>query len=95
MTTVTTRAKSIGKTAEFEQHIDERDADLEYDSTQRFLTDEEADRYRHVNSQYGVAIALGMRHMNVYQGTFHEGRYTKRRTRNKLAKKSRKINRRK
>ena len=65
----------------------------EVDYTRSFLDDEERDRYRHMNSQYGLMIALGMRKMNVYQGTFHEGRYLKRRTRNRLAKKSRRINR--
>ena len=64
------------------------------DLTGRFFTDEEADRYRHINSDYGLAIALGLRDKNVFQGTFNEAAYIKRRTRNKAARKSRRINRR-
>lgn len=67
--------------------------DKEVDVTRRLLTDEEADRYRHINSQYGLMIAMGLRDRNVYQGTFNEAAYTKRRTRNKAARKSRRINR--
>jgi hypothetical protein len=63
------------------------------DITKPQLSADERDLHRHINSSYGLAIAVGMRHMNVYQGTFREGAYTKRRTRNRLARISRRINR--
>lgn len=69
-------------------------ATLERDITQPFLDDAERDHYRHTNSAYGRMIALGMRGMRVYQGTFDEKAYLKRRTRNRAARKSRRINRR-
>lgn len=70
-------------------------ATAQRDITSPFLDDVERDRYRHINSNYGRMIALGMRHRNVYQGTFDETAYVKRRTRNRAARKSRRQNRRK
>jgi hypothetical protein len=69
-------------------------ATAERDITRPFLDEADRTRYRHVNSDYGRAIANGMRTMRVYQGTFNEAAYLKRRTRNRAARKSRRINRR-
>lgn len=65
----------------------------EVDITRPLLTDAERDRYRHINSNYGLMIAYGLRTMRVFQGTFDETAYVKRRTRNRAARKSRRINR--
>lgn len=64
------------------------------DLTKPLLTDKERTRYRHINSSYGIAIALGLRHKQVWPGTFDETAYRKRRARNRVARRSRAINRR-
>lgn len=63
------------------------------DISRPLLDDAETRRYRHVNSEYGRSIAYGMRHMKVYEGTFNLTNYIKRRRKNKQARKSRAINR--
>lgn len=78
------------------------------DITQPFLTAEEAEQarlhWRHVDSSWGRSIAYGLAHKfapdeaplghHVWPGTFQTAAYRKRRTRNRLARASRRINRR-
>jgi len=62
--------------------------------TKPLLPDDERGRLRHTNSSFGIAIALGLRDKQVWPGTFDVTAWRKRRTRNRLARRSRAINRR-
>ncbi len=64
--------------------------------TAPFLTDAERHRYRHVNSQFGIAIAIGLSRKSsdeIWQGQFDPIACAKRRARNRVARRSRAINR--
>lgn len=63
------------------------------DLTKPLLTDNERHRYRHINSAFGHAIAIGLRDRPVWQGTYDQAACERRRARNRVARRSRAINR--
>jgi hypothetical protein len=73
--------------------LEEAPAEVEQDLTKPFFTDAEAHRYRHINGSYGLAIVLGLRGKPVWCGTYDELAFARRRARNRVARRSRAINR--